>query len=1332
MKNPKFTKLFYDNIDPIWRYINRKEIHILEAQYEKFKTTATQQNNPPLIIEFFTSFIQKKYKIIDHSNKLFEKFDLQYAKAENQKDKNSILLYFTKNLGQTNARKRIAEKRALKRYLSKDAVTERLQKQVAHLKKQISAAFRCLPAVLKNSGQGSSSEPLSTDFLSFIFFSFQNENISRIRVDILTCLSKIIKDIPERQNSEILTDENISKILKALTDTKFETWEKCEILNILALIQHNSFPKQIGTMLHAEKNSDIFLRRHALSLLLSNISLFTNVEKLLEGILSDPSAFVRQKLAESLHLLENKTLIDKFYSHFLLKETDIAVRCSALKTTPLLLASEHSIEQIILPYKELLKSDSNPKLIEFALLTIPDCFEAIKDSPKNRETWLKEFFPAIEHLHCNAETITIRRKAAEARELLWCNSHQQAKELLNLIKNKTNSLKPGKSVKLSKKEIENFDDITIGRVLGVISQHDCAIELHKTHFTTKLIKNHKLGFRWWRFLHEFRNPSPDKRQTFSHTRGKHFRGQIRSSSSIMAELSETKVPGEPLFISTEGSSRPYLPMLDEFISASETPETIRVFSPEGISTITPPKKFLKRFITDFKMAFKFKKYASLRNWQEDSQCPPSEYIAAIKKLGFGITITPYPKDKFSSPKIDPKVKRFFSINFLIPLYLSGLFNDLKVYFLSLYQNTIPQLSLFVVALLALFFGRHLTLNALIRKSRSAIPLVIGGWGTRGKSGTERIKAALFASLGCSVISKTTGCEAMFLYTPPFDRTREMFLFRPYDKATIWEQYNIFRLADKLDADVFLWECMALSPSYVRILQKHWMKDDFSTITNTYPDHEDIQGPAGWNIAETMTNFVPTKGNLVTAEEQLFPYLEVDAKHKNTKFSRVNWMDAILIPSDILERFPYEEHPHNIALVLKVVEQLGISREYALKEMADNVVPDIGVLKKYPVAKVKSRELEFLSGMSANERFGCMQNWTRMGLDQISPEEKPDVWITTVVNNRADRIARSRAFAKILVEDISVDKHFLIGNNLKGMLGYIKEAWDANLADFTLWDKNHDKKHALEQFDTKADFLRIPKIGYRLQASGNGDKETDKYYETYQTLSEEYKAFKEKIAKCNSNYKTLDNACKELLWKWFEQKLVVIENYSATGNEIVEIIAQTTPPGIHNKIMALQNIKGTGLDFFYRWQAWENCFNICEKIKDASPEQLEPALRELSKIKNFEILSIDTISETLTEVEKLKNISGTIKSLLKELKEKLDASSSTETTASEKTDKSSDNNLFLKLLENFIDPGDSIRRRKRTNRIYKDLAKGRISYNQAIVELQTITKKQKGGWLKLKK
>jgi len=53
---------------------------------------------------------------------------------------------------------------------------------------------------------------------------------------------------------------------------------------------------------------------------------------------------------------------------------------------------------------------------------------------------------------------------------------------------------------------------------------------------------------------------------------------------------------------------------------------------------------------------------------------------------------------------------------------------------------------------------------------------------------------------------------------------------------------------------------------------------------------------------------------------------------------------------------------------------------------------------------------------------------------------------------------------------------------------------------------------------------------------------------------------------------------------------------------------------------------------------------------------------------------------------------------------------------------------IQKLEKFLDIGDAVARRKKADLIYDDLAALRISHSKAAVELQALTKRQKGGWL----
>jgi poly-gamma-glutamate synthase PgsB/CapB len=954
-----------------------------------------------------------------------------------------------------------------------------------------------------------------------------------------------------------------------------------------------------------------------------------------------------------------------------------------------------------------------------------------------------------------------------AREQIWCESTRAARELRRSLGEKVAMLGRAETGKVPGPALGEYVDDTVGRVLSVLAQEDFGYDLERGPRSARITRGHVFGFRLWRFLHELRNSSPDKRQAFPHTIGRIFRGDVRAPSAILSELAETRVPGEPLFIAEEGGWRPYLPLLDEVISCLTRgwkAEPVKIYTSEGVTELAPPASFALRLKAYSRITKDFAGIAKLRNWKSTLQESPSSYLRELKDLGFTIRFRPHPTGA-EPPVADPGVTRFFPAVF--PIQAQDLWNRMKEYFVSVYDNSLFELALFTGIACGLFAARHIHANASVRKWRRRLPLVVGGWGTRGKSGTERLKAALFNALGHGVVSKTTGCEAMFLYAHPFGQTREMFLFRSYDKATIWEQRNVIRMADKLEAEVFLWECMALTPSYVEVLQHHWVQDDISTITNTYPDHEDLQGPAGINIPDVIGIFTPHDAKTVTTEEQMLPILAEKAKSLRTSLRRVSWIEQGTIAPDVLKRFPYDEHPSNIALVLGLAEDLGIDRDFALKEMADRVVPDLGVLKTSPIARVRTRRLQFSNGCSANERHGTLSNWIRCGFNVQDPVAEPGVWITTVVNNRADRVPRSRVFARILVEDISADRHFLIGGNLNGLVGYVRQAWESYAPTISLWPK--DSK------DAPASVLRDMTLRYRLPVeraqvaakfkamlAGRDlppgfEEEANAVLESVQPLKEkleaagvkdhvdailrhhgahlecldEYEALRARVEKAvPDDQGTLDQAFRDFLWKWFQRKLVVVHDYYTTGEQLVNLIAEETPPGCLNRVMGIQNIKGTGLDFVYRWQAWDACYRACQLLLENDPAQAEKGLRALASFHEYGVLSEEHVKDVLAQVrqspvaqtEHFQAEMAVVKSnfdhAMEELHQKLGAVRK-EAGWLEK---------LIAALEGFLDAGDAVRRRKLANQIYRDLVVERISTDRAVLELQNLNKRQKGGWL----
>lgn len=1185
----------------------------------------------------------------------------------------------------------------------------------------------------------------------------------RVAIAAFRCLTTALRALPAEEQEQAIAESTRQYIYRSAMGSRPHVWIQCEALALLA----TASPASLGAVLahrferHEanEADEDIFVRRRAVGVLFDVLAQQPELGELLTAAASDPSPHVRQGFAEGLHRLPDASG-SAWLERLLHDDPSPQVRAMALLEIPKFLAAGRAIAMAQRSLSHTLSSETDSFVLRVALkVAVAGCL-ALQEGAQ-QQAWHQAVVPRIESLHTTAASLAVRRWAAQARERLWCELDGTARELRNTLAENTANLSPGARTSLPRKLARAVDEATLGRTLAVMAQQDFGFDVRAGRHLTR---GHRFGLRLWRIWHEMRHPSPDKRQAFRHTIARVFTGQVRAPSGILAELAQTKVPGEPLFIGRESDWRPYLPLLDDVLSTLDVAgHCARLYSAEGITEIRAPAHRITRLRARLALMREFAEIARLRNWHDESAGSASAYVRRLEALGFSVRFVAHGEADTSVTRFFPAAVAFAAAvasPAAIAFPAAETWQQVEDYFFSIYENSLAELALFAGGALVYFVGKHLYANYRIHQIRRSLPLVLGGWGTRGKSGTERIKAAMINAMGYGIVSKTTGCEAMFLMAHPFGKMREMFLFRPYDKATIWEQFDVMSHARDLHADVFLWECMALTPSYVQLLQRHWVRDDISTITNTFPDHEDLQGPAGINIPEVMTNFIPARSTLISSEEQMLPILSHAAAKLQTELLPVTWLEAGLLTPDVLARFPYDEHPYNIALVVRLGEELGIACDFALKEMADRVVPDLGVLKTYPPAQVKGRRLIFVNGMSANERFGCLGNWVRMGFDRQDPQQEPGVWISTVVNNRADRVARSQVFAGILANDINADRHFLIGSNLHGLVGYINQAWDQFVAELTLWADGQDAAHALAMLESFARRFRVihtqDQVTRRLLAmlqglgldagtppddeaalrdwlieAGVADHLEDMLaaHAAHRVEWQAYQSLAARIAAADSPA-ALDAAFRAQLGEWFHQRIVVIEDFHATGNKIVDLIRRATPPGYSNRIMGIQNIKGTGLDFVYRWQAWNSCYQSCEKLKSPVAAVFDTGLRELATFQEFGILCEAHVRATIAQARhtsvaqreyaqaELLLIESNLSLALEEVNAGLNLVRTTGGWLPR----------IVESLEAFLDAGDAVGRRKKANRIYRDLAAERISMDRAVLELQDLNKRQKGGWL----
>jgi poly-gamma-glutamate synthase PgsB/CapB len=1349
--------------------LQRLEKHFADWQFNTDELEGIERKNRPVIqfVQYLVDQINRWLEEIDTQHQHFNEFRHNYHSAGKDEEALEHMMAIARVLGYSKkALKQI--RRGKTPWLDENAVYDFHVQKIALKEQDIASSLQRLSDIVQyllNQADEASVKQIWRLLALHVSLqrSLEYHGNIHIRIEAFGCLGQslnTLKNLPIEINHRVPANI-VQYIYRSCLDEEINIWLRSEAIMLVSQVNPDQFMTIIDTIFVHQPDSDPFLRGRVVKMMCQHWADTDEFKQAVGKVITDPSDYVRQYFAKHCIGLDQQSCI-AVLTQIIEKDDSAQVRAQAYLTLEQLLKPIQDTQEIPADHHEItrdiqikaLASEKDNFALRALLHTLPAC--ALSLSPQAAEDYIAQLTESLSNINQNHSTVGVRRWAAHTREHLWSVSHQSIVNESTRSHLKALPLHKSMSFKVSK----DIDKDNLHRYLAKLGSDRFGFDVQDKGNKVKVRAGFKFGFRFWRMWHELRTPATDKRQNHNHLKGRLYYGMSQTSTVNMAELSVTKVPGEPLHISDEQGWRDYLPLLDQVLSSLDQgwpTKAVKLYSAEGITHILPPKSLFRRLYARSVIQLKFQALAKLRNWQEKDSHPANLYIEQLNKLGFKIWIEGYMNDLGQAQLVDPKVQRFFSgaLPFVLPSV-----SDMQNYFYSVYQNTIGQLIVFSCVATVGYLGAHLAKLSAMRISRNKIPLVIGGWGTRGKSGTERLKAALFNAMGLSVVSKTTGCEAMFLYGPANRPMKEMFLFRPYDKASIWEQVFITQLTSKLGADVFLWECMGLTPRYIDIIQNQWMRDDMSTITNCYPDHEDLQGPAGIEIPIVMQRFVPKKSLLIASEESMLPLLEDAAREKKTEISAVTWLDSGLLTKDVVGRFPYEEHPNNIALVARMAEYLGVEVDFALKEMADNVVADLGVLKIYPVAEVQHRRLAFINGMSANERLGAMGNWQRTGLADHTLEQQPDVWVAIVINNRSDRIARSQVFASMLVNDTQADCYFFIGNNLTGLQSYIGEAWKVYSANLQI-----TSEHLVEQ-TTK---FRIPisekQVLQRLKACIDGlttisqsDKdvlleslpetidpsdwslpvmeglETEAIETQFKRDAQLYRQFKDFSEQINGNA-NIDSGLQQNIINWlyesFKSKWIVVEDYYSTGNQTIYQMVQHTPPGLMSRIIGMQNIKGTGLDFIYRWQAWDKIHEFCETLCKSRDEQaLEDAAKALTTWEEFGLLDQQKVRETLMLVKDRPEAQKEIlQAELRLIEQRLDKQLGVINDSLQgNQSKSKILSFMINALEAFLDAGDAIKRRKKADQIYQALLDHLISYDKASVELAKITKAQKGGWL----
>ena len=323
-------------------------------------------------------------------------------------------------------------------------------------------------------------------------------------------------------------------------------------------------------------------------------------------------------------------------------------------------------------------------------------------------------------------------------------------------------------------------------------------------------------------------------------------------------------------------------------------------------------------------------------------------------------------------------------------------------------------TLSVLVIILIIFG--LFENYFHQKALANIPIRIHVNGTRGKSSVTRLIAAGLRGGNLKTFAKTTGTTPRIIN----DKGKDIEIHR-LRSASIGEQIKLMRYFSNKKPDALVIECMAVNPQYQWVSEQSIVRSTLGVITNIRPDHLDEMGTTNEEIAYSLSNTIPFNSKIVTAEHQTFEPLEVISKQRN---SIIEQSDINDINSDYLDKFPFIEHPENIALALKVCLLMGISRGVALEGMLQTI-PDPGSLFIWDI-KNENNKCKFISGFAANDPSSTKMVWNLVS-------QRFNYKSCIFLNTRNDRRYRTIQLMELVLSDIKPDLFIIRADNVKSIL-----------------------------------------------------------------------------------------------------------------------------------------------------------------------------------------------------------------------------------------------------------------------------------------------------------
>jgi poly-gamma-glutamate synthase PgsB/CapB len=274
------------------------------------------------------------------------------------------------------------------------------------------------------------------------------------------------------------------------------------------------------------------------------------------------------------------------------------------------------------------------------------------------------------------------------------------------------------------------------------------------------------------------------------------------------------------------------------------------------------------------------------------------------------------------------------------------------------------------------------------RARKKIPVRVLVTGTRGKSGTVRLLHAGLSSWQ-PTYAKITGTIA----TELFPDGHEVATTRVGTNSVSEIPRSMIRAA-RSGATVGVFECMAITPALIRIVQDSLVRARIVVIPTIRLDHLEEEGLTEFDIGKSIIDSIEGCEAIVTAVDQpdILEYFQ--------RYCHERGIDLEIVRADKNTPVFPGHHPTNVAVSLAVTRRLGVDRKLALRGF-QSVTLEPRAMQFQRVRLADGFTVQFVDLGGANDPQSAWEAIRSLGFDGSA--------VIPILVNRWERPLRSVSF-----------------------------------------------------------------------------------------------------------------------------------------------------------------------------------------------------------------------------------------------------------------------------------------------------------------------------------